>query len=177
MQLLNVACGGTLEPAPARTPSCTCTRPGRFSDHDVRLAPGSRAARAVGAERVSVRSHHHQGVGRLGEGLVASGWAEPGETVEAIETAGDAWALGILWHAEEERRSPVLARAGGRRDAGGGRGVIEVVEPATEQVMAEVPRAGVEETDAAVAAAKAAFPAWRAIAPGDRARCCCGCRS
>lgn len=47
--------------------------------------------------------------------------------------------------------------------------MIEVVEPATEQVMAEIPRAGVEETDAAVAAAKAAFPAWRALAPGDRA--------
>jgi len=47
--------------------------------------------------------------------------------------------------------------------------VIEVVEPATEQVMAEVPRAGVEETDAAVAAAKAAFGEWRAVAPGDRA--------
>ena len=48
--------------------------------------------------------------------------------------------------------------------------VIEVIEPATEQVMAEVPRAGVEEVDAAVARAKAAFPAWRAVAPGDRAR-------
>ncbi len=47
--------------------------------------------------------------------------------------------------------------------------MIEVIEPATEQVMAEVPRAGVEETDAAVAAAKAAFPAWRAVSPGDRA--------
>jgi betaine-aldehyde dehydrogenase len=47
--------------------------------------------------------------------------------------------------------------------------VIEVVEPATERVMAEVPRAGVEETEAAVAAAKAAFPAWRAVAPAARA--------
>jgi acyl-CoA reductase-like NAD-dependent aldehyde dehydrogenase len=47
--------------------------------------------------------------------------------------------------------------------------MIEVVEPATEQVMAEVPRAGVEETDAAVAAAKAAFGEWSAVAPGDRA--------
>ena len=46
---------------------------------------------------------------------------------------------------------------------------IAVVEPATEQVMAEVPRAGVEETDAAVAAASEAFPAWRAIDPADRA--------
>jgi betaine-aldehyde dehydrogenase len=47
--------------------------------------------------------------------------------------------------------------------------LIEVLEPATEQVMASVPRAGAEEVDAAVAAAKAAFPAWRALAPGDRA--------
>jgi acyl-CoA reductase-like NAD-dependent aldehyde dehydrogenase len=47
--------------------------------------------------------------------------------------------------------------------------VIEVIEPATEQVMAAVPRAGVEEVDAAVARAKAAFPAWRAVAPAERA--------
>jgi betaine-aldehyde dehydrogenase len=47
---------------------------------------------------------------------------------------------------------------------------IEVIEPATEQVMAEVPRGGVEEVDAAVARAKAAFPAWRAVAPADRAK-------
>jgi betaine-aldehyde dehydrogenase len=47
---------------------------------------------------------------------------------------------------------------------------IEVIEPATEQVMAEVQRAGAEEVDAAVARAKAAFPAWRAVAPADRAK-------
>jgi acyl-CoA reductase-like NAD-dependent aldehyde dehydrogenase len=46
--------------------------------------------------------------------------------------------------------------------------MIEVVEPATEQVMAEVPRAGAEETDAAVAAAREAFPAWRAVDPAER---------
>jgi acyl-CoA reductase-like NAD-dependent aldehyde dehydrogenase len=47
---------------------------------------------------------------------------------------------------------------------------LSVLEPATEAVLAEVPRAGAEETDAAVARAKAAFPAWRAVAPADRAR-------
>ena len=47
--------------------------------------------------------------------------------------------------------------------------MISVVEPATAEVMAQVPRAGAEETDAAVAAAKAAFPAWRAVSPADRA--------
>jgi acyl-CoA reductase-like NAD-dependent aldehyde dehydrogenase len=45
-----------------------------------------------------------------------------------------------------------------------------VVNPATEQPLAELDEAGVEETDAAVARAKAAFPAWRAVAPADRAR-------
>jgi acyl-CoA reductase-like NAD-dependent aldehyde dehydrogenase len=47
---------------------------------------------------------------------------------------------------------------------------LTVVEPATEQVLAELPRAGVEDADAAVARAKAAYPAWRAVAPADRAR-------
>jgi acyl-CoA reductase-like NAD-dependent aldehyde dehydrogenase len=48
--------------------------------------------------------------------------------------------------------------------------MLRVVEPATEEVLAELPHAGVEETDAAVARAKAAFPEWRAVAPGDRAK-------
>jgi acyl-CoA reductase-like NAD-dependent aldehyde dehydrogenase len=47
---------------------------------------------------------------------------------------------------------------------------IEVLEPATEQVLAELPRAGREEADAAIARAKAAFPAWKAVTPGDRAK-------
>jgi betaine-aldehyde dehydrogenase len=47
---------------------------------------------------------------------------------------------------------------------------LEVIEPATEAVLATVPRAGVEETDAAVARARAAYPAWRALAPGERGR-------
>ena len=48
--------------------------------------------------------------------------------------------------------------------------VLEVVEPATEAVLDAIPRASVEEADAAVARAKAAFPTWRAVTPGDRAR-------
>ncbi len=47
---------------------------------------------------------------------------------------------------------------------------LTVLEPATEEVLAEIPRAGAEEADEAVARAKAAFPAWRAVAPADRAR-------
>jgi acyl-CoA reductase-like NAD-dependent aldehyde dehydrogenase len=47
---------------------------------------------------------------------------------------------------------------------------LTVIEPATEQVLAELPRAGAEEADAAVARARAAYPAWRAVSPPDRAR-------
>ncbi|MFN8162187.1 MAG: aldehyde dehydrogenase family protein [Solirubrobacterales bacterium] len=45
---------------------------------------------------------------------------------------------------------------------------IAVLEPATEAVLAEVPRAGVEEVDEAVARARTAYPGWRALAPADR---------
>jgi acyl-CoA reductase-like NAD-dependent aldehyde dehydrogenase len=47
---------------------------------------------------------------------------------------------------------------------------VTVVNPATEERIAELEQAGVDETDAAVARAKAAFPAWRDVAPNDRAR-------
>ena len=47
---------------------------------------------------------------------------------------------------------------------------LTVLEPATERVLAEVPRAGRDEADAAVARAKAAYPAWRAVSPPDRSR-------
>ena len=48
--------------------------------------------------------------------------------------------------------------------------MLTVLNPATEEPIAELERAGVEETDAAVAAARRALPGWRAVAPGDRAR-------
>jgi acyl-CoA reductase-like NAD-dependent aldehyde dehydrogenase len=47
---------------------------------------------------------------------------------------------------------------------------MQVFEPATEQVLAELPRAGVDEADEAVARAKTAFPGWKDVAPGDRAK-------
>jgi acyl-CoA reductase-like NAD-dependent aldehyde dehydrogenase len=47
---------------------------------------------------------------------------------------------------------------------------VQVLEPATEEVMAELPQAGPEDADAAIARAKAAFPAWRAVSPADRAQ-------
>ena len=73
--------------------------PGAFADHDVELARGTRLERLLG-DRAPVKSHHHQGVGRLGRGLVEVGWAEDG-TVEAIEDRTHRFALGVLWHPEE----------------------------------------------------------------------------
>jgi betaine-aldehyde dehydrogenase len=46
--------------------------------------------------------------------------------------------------------------------------MISVVEPATAGVMAEIPRAGADDVDAAVERARAAFPAWRAVEPAQR---------
>jgi putative glutamine amidotransferase len=108
MELLNVCRGGSLEQHLAEAERHLHT-PGTFSDHDVRLEPGSLAARAVGRERFSVRSHHHQGVGDLGEGLVPTGWSEPDGVVEAIELPTHEFALGVLWHPEEDEGSTVVS--------------------------------------------------------------------
>ena len=108
MQLLNVACGGTLDQHVAN-PEIHLHTPGQYSDHEVRLEPGSVAERAVGRERIAVRSHHHQGIAHLGDGVAATGWSEPDGLIEAIELPERSFALGVLWHAEEERRSRVVA--------------------------------------------------------------------
>lgn len=106
-QVINVALGGDLVQHLDDAEMHVHT-PGTFSDHDVALDPGSLAAEAAGATKLSVRSHHHQGIGRLGEGLVVTGRAIPGDVVEAIEHPGAGWLLGVLWHTEEEASSRVM---------------------------------------------------------------------
>jgi putative glutamine amidotransferase len=108
IQLLNVALGGTLVqhlPEAAGTESHR-TLAGTFSEHHVRLDPESLACAAAGVEGFVVWSHHHQGVDQLGEGLVAVGWTD--DTVEAIELPDKRFALGVLWHPEEDERSNVV---------------------------------------------------------------------
>jgi putative glutamine amidotransferase len=109
MQMLNVACGGTLV---QHLPEVVGHErhqhtPGAYSDHEVQLEPGSLAARAVGAERTSVKSHHHQAADELGEGVVASGWSDD-EVIESIELPERRYALGVLWHPEADERSRVI---------------------------------------------------------------------
>ncbi|HEX8751927.1 MAG TPA: gamma-glutamyl-gamma-aminobutyrate hydrolase family protein [Solirubrobacterales bacterium] len=110
MQMLNVALGGTLV---QHLPDVTGHEghravPGVFGEHDVRLEPGTLAARACGAERVGVRSHHHQGIDRLGEGLRVTGWGVEDDLAEAIELPDGEFCLGVVWHPEEDVRSEVV---------------------------------------------------------------------
>jgi putative glutamine amidotransferase len=72
--------------------------PGEYADHDVELEPETRLGALLG-ERAPVKSHHHQGFGRLGSGLREAARAEDG-TVEALEDPSRRFAFGVLWHPE-----------------------------------------------------------------------------
>jgi putative glutamine amidotransferase len=107
-QLLNVARGGDLEQHLPETVGHEQHRhePGSFSDHDVTVAADSRLGGLLG-DRAPVKSHHHQGYGRIGSGLREVAWAEDG-VVEGLEDAAKRFALGVLWHPEEDERSRVV---------------------------------------------------------------------
>ena len=93
-QLLNVARGGDLVqhlPEIVGDDKHKVT-PGLFATHDVAVEPGSRLGGLIGTA-ARVESHHHQGLGRVGEGLEVVAYAEDG-TAEAVED-------GVLWHPEE----------------------------------------------------------------------------
>ena len=113
MQLMNVARGGTLiQHLPDDFGHEDHRRvPGSFdgADHDVRLANGSLAARSAGEVDHATKSHHHQGVGTLGEGLVATGWSTLDELPEAIEDPARRYALGVQWHPEADPTSQLIA--------------------------------------------------------------------
>jgi putative glutamine amidotransferase len=105
MEMLNVIQGGTL----IQHLGLELHRhtPGAFTDHGVRLEPGSLAERVVGAGHTEVKSAHHQGLDVLGDGVVATGRADDG-VVEAIELPDRSFAVGVLWHPEEDERSRVI---------------------------------------------------------------------
>lgn len=100
-QLLNVARGGDLvQHLPEVVGDDTHRHtPGAFADHGVTVDADTRLGRLLG-DRAPVKSHHHQGLGRLGSGLVPSAHADDG-TLEAVEDPSRRFALGVLWHPEE----------------------------------------------------------------------------
>ena len=93
MQILNVACGGTLHQHLPELLGHEHHRrvPGTFdgADHDVRLLPGSLAARAAGEELHATKSHHHQGVDRVGDGLQVTGWSVDRRAARGDRGAGE----------------------------------------------------------------------------------------
>jgi putative glutamine amidotransferase len=110
MQVLNLAYGGTIE---QHVPDAVGHEehrhtPGTFADHEVRLEPGSLAARAAGTELTAVKSHHHQGVREIGDGLRITGWSTMDDIVEAVEDPGRKFVLGVLWHPEEDEKSQLI---------------------------------------------------------------------
>jgi putative glutamine amidotransferase len=112
MQLLNVAFGGTLsQHLPDEVGHGEHRRRlGSFedSDHDVLLQAGSLVARAAGEELHGIKSHHHQGVGDVGEGLAVTGVSTLDDLPEAIEADGYRFVLGVQWHPEADERSKLI---------------------------------------------------------------------
>jgi putative glutamine amidotransferase len=111
MQVMNVARGGTLL---SHVPDLVGHEdhravPGAFGDHDVRLTEGSLAARAAGELMRSTKSHHHQGVDRIGQGFEVTGWATVDDLPEAMEDRSRRFALGVQWHPEADPDAAEIA--------------------------------------------------------------------
>jgi len=99
-QLLNVVRGGDLiQHLPEEVGHQAHKElPGEFSEHPVEVKAGTRLASLIGA-RSDVTSHHHQAVGRIGEGLVETAWAADG-TLEGLEDPSRRFTVGVQWHPE-----------------------------------------------------------------------------
>jgi putative glutamine amidotransferase len=110
MQLINVAYGGTLlQHLPERFGHHEHLRvPGTFDGADVELVEGSLAARAAGETHHATKSHHHQGIDRLGDGLQISGCSAMDRLPEAIERPDRRFVLGVQWHPEADETSQVV---------------------------------------------------------------------
>jgi putative glutamine amidotransferase len=113
MQLMNVARGGTLEQHLPESHGHHDHRRvlGTFddADHDVRLADGSLAHRVAGEDVHATKSHHHQGIGEVGEGLDVTGWAVMDDLPEVLEDPSCRFALGVQWHPEADETSRFVA--------------------------------------------------------------------
>ncbi|MFJ9821241.1 gamma-glutamyl-gamma-aminobutyrate hydrolase family protein [Streptomyces sp. NPDC101151] len=119
MQLLNVVCGGTLH---QHLPEITghdrhCPETAEFTlgRHLLDLAPGSRIGKILGEDAPESSCHHHQGIDRIGAGLVATGRAPDG-VVEVVEATDHPFAIGVQWEAgqtADDRLHAALVEAAG----------------------------------------------------------------
>jgi putative glutamine amidotransferase len=112
MQLINVALGGTLiQHLPEHLGHEQHRRvSGSFegSDHDVEVLDDTLAMRVIGAAGHATKSHHHQGIDRVGAGLRVSATSPFDGLVEALELPDRSFVLGVQWHPEADEMSPVV---------------------------------------------------------------------
>jgi len=105
MQMLNVACGGTLhQHIPDLVGHAHHSGSTRgFGTHRVRVTAGTTIKSILpdGGEYFDVPTHHHQAADKVGDGLVAVAWADDGiiEAVESVNT--DDFIVGVQWHPEQ----------------------------------------------------------------------------
>nr|WP_240658593.1 gamma-glutamyl-gamma-aminobutyrate hydrolase family protein [Microbacterium sp. CPCC 204701] len=135
LQLVNVARGGTLH---QHLPEALGTERyriggGVFAENEVIVDDGSRLADLIGPGAFEVHSYHHQGIERLGDGLIVTARADDG-LVQAFESNGAGFVVGVQWHPEENREdrrlfAGLVAEASAYSEA-------KRVEPTNEQVTA-----------------------------------------
>jgi putative glutamine amidotransferase len=108
-QLLNVARGGDLvQHLPEKVGHDQHKEvPGTFSEHPVEVRSGTRLAAMIGSTP-GVASHHHQSIGRVGDGLVETAWAADG-TLEGVEDPSLRFAIGVQWHPEAGEDAALFA--------------------------------------------------------------------
>ncbi len=105
MQLLNVACGGSLHQhlpdvlSVIDHEASTHQKSGKYLAHQLTLIPDSRLAMILGTNNIEANSHHHQGIKVLGEKLIACGHSDD-SLIEAIEYKTDTFAIGVQPHPE-----------------------------------------------------------------------------
>jgi putative glutamine amidotransferase len=109
-QLLNILRGGTLHQHLPDILGHDRHLPAvdGYGAEPVRVAPSSCLARVAGTDQLIVPCHHHQGIDRLGLGIEATAWSVADDIVEAIEVAGQEFAVGVQWHAERGGAGPDL---------------------------------------------------------------------
>ena len=171
MQMLNVACGRHARAAPARRRRARGPPPHPGHLRRPRGAPGARARWPRGrpgpsgwrSSRTTTRDPTE-----LGEGVTPTGWAVPDDAGRGDRAAGPAFALGVLWHPEEDMKSRVIeslveprARRRERDDPGGRAGH----RGGDGRGPARGSRGGGRRRGGRTAA----FPAWRAVDPAERA--------
>lgn len=114
MELLNIACNGTLYqdiatalPQASDHDLSTAAKDIEYIAHYLRIKPESRLAVIVGVETIGANTHHHQAINKVGDGLEAVAWAEDG-IIEAIEDPSKLFVIGVQSHPEsmESRAVP-----------------------------------------------------------------------